>query len=74
MNTLLEKFNQLDDLNKKKVEQLMDLLLAESKIERQTQIADYKSKIADVSVWSEEDIHQLQHDLKNLGQWKIQEW
>jgi endonuclease III len=68
------KYDELDPLDKKKVEQLIDTLLSKKSKKKPFDMTAYQKKIQDIPTWSEEDIKELEENIKHFGSWKIEQW
>jgi hypothetical protein len=74
MSELEIKYNLLDSVLQKQVLEFIDFLVSTKNIEKPDNLSSYKTKILKTSKWSKKDISQLNDNLKQLNQWKIEEW
>lgn len=74
MNDLTLKFNLLEPDARKQVLDFIDFLLSKELKSQESVKSDYKKKILNVSVWSEEDIDLMIQNQQKFNQWKAQEW
>ncbi len=73
MSELLIKFNQLDALQKQEVLDFLDFLLAKSK-KQQPDGNEYKKRLLEISVWSDEDLAIFEENKKRFDEWQPTEW
>lgn len=75
MNDLIQTYNQLSDTKQKQLLAFANLLLLKQKAKQPNgNLADWKTRIAEVSTWSEEDIKALEQNSKHLDEWRVQDW
>jgi hypothetical protein len=74
MTDLLKKYNLLDKTSKKEILDFTDFLLNKNIKSSKNQMADYKKKILNVSIWSDSDIDFILSNQKKFNQLKVQEW
>ncbi len=74
MSELEIKYNLLDTVLQKQVLEFIDFLVSATNTAKTDNLTSYKNKILKTSVWSKKDINQLNDNLKELNQWKIEEW
>lgn len=75
MNDLIQTYNQLSEPQRRQLIAYADVLLLKQKAKQSDgDIAVWKEKIKKISIWSDEDIKELEANTKNLNQWKVQEW
>lgn len=74
MTDLSIKYNLLDKTSKREVLDFMDFLISKHVKSPKKQMADYKKKILNVSVWSDTEIDFIIQNQQKFNQWKIQEW
>ncbi len=74
MSELEIKYNLLDTVLQKQVLEFIDFLVSATNTAKTDNLTSYKNKILKTSVWSKKDINQLNDNLKQLNQWKIEEW
>ncbi len=73
MSELLIKYNQLDALQKQELLDFLDFLLSKKK-KQQPDLNDYKKKLLEISVWSEEDLAIFEENKKRFDEWQPTEW
>jgi len=73
MSELLLKFNQLDAFQKQEVLDFLDFLLAKSK-KQQRDGNEYKKRLLEISVWSDEDLAIFEENKKRFDEWQPTEW
>ena len=75
MNDLMQTYNQLSDTQQKQLIAFANLLLLKQKAKQPTgNLTDWKSRIANVSNWSEEDLKAFEQNAKHLNEWRVQDW
>lgn len=75
MHDLIQTFNQLSEPQRRQLIAYADMLLLKQKAKQSDgDLTDWKEKIKKVSVWSDDDIRELETNAKNFNQWKVQEW
>lgn len=75
MNDLMQTYNQLSDTQQKQLIAFANLLLLKQKAKQPTgNLTSWKSRIANVSNWSEEDLKVFEQNAKNLNEWRVQDW
>lgn len=76
MTDFIYKFQLLNPDAKKELLDFLDfLLIKNAKIKsKQKKISSYKKNILSVSVWSDNDINEMESDIKNFGTWQIEKW
>ncbi len=75
MEELLEKHQKLDPAHQQELLAFANKLLLEEKLSQSKgNLSEYKKRILEVSVWSEEDVKQIEGYFKKYGQWKAPEW
>ena len=74
MEQLLLKYNQLNDFSKREISDFLDYLLSKEIKNASTKNEEYKKKILKVSTWSNDEIKELENNIKGFGKWNIQEW
>jgi len=74
MNDILLKYNTLSPDIQKEVNDFLDFMLSKYNGKKMFDIKSWKSKIKNVSTWTEEDIKVLEEGRQHLNQWKTEEW
>jgi hypothetical protein len=74
MSELMMKYSMLDELGQQEVNHFIEFLLSKKRKQKQKSLTNYKDKILQVSVWSEDDVKVFDENKKHLNQWTIQEW
>jgi hypothetical protein len=75
MNDLLLKYDQLDAVSKKEVQDFINFLLAKRQRKMSKKpTASYRDRILSVSVWSDEDIQIFDKNRTLFNQWQPKEW
>ncbi len=74
MSDIVVKYNRLNKFARKEVNDFMDFLLSKQKIPKTSFLSNYKSKILNVSVWSENDLRIFDENQESFNQWRVPEW
>lgn len=74
MSELEIKYNLLDSVLQRQVLEFIDFLVSSKNIAKQQNLSSYKKKIAKTSIWSKQDVANLNENMKQINQWKIEEW
>lgn len=75
MNDLIQTYHQLSDTQQKQLVAFAHLLLLKQKAKQPTgNLSEWKSRIANVSTWSEDDMKVFEQNAKHLNEWKAQDW
>jgi len=74
MNDILLKYNTLSPDIQREVNDFLDFMLSKYKGKKMFDMTSWKSKIKNVSTWTEEDIKTLEEGRQHLNQWKTEEW
>ncbi|MBV6443564.1 MAG: hypothetical protein DYG98_22685 [Haliscomenobacteraceae bacterium CHB4] len=72
MGELISKFELLDPAGKQQLLDYLEFLL--SKKEKKFDYEEYRKKILEVSVWSEEDVAVFDEIRQGFKNWKVKEW
>jgi len=67
------KYQKLDPLAQKEVDDFIDFLLSK-KTEKKFDMESYQQKLLKVSTWSEEDVKVFEENAKLFNKWTIEEW
>ena len=71
----MEKYQKLDPIHQKQLLDYVDNLLADQHLKGSKEnLSEWKKKILDVSVWSEDDIAEMEKNAKLLNKWTIPKW
>jgi site-specific recombinase XerD len=73
MNGILQKYNLLDSFSQREVSDFIEFLITKKKASNAT-LKEYKKKILQISVWSEDDVKEFEQNITQFSQWKAQEW
>ena len=73
MNGILQKYNLLDSFSQREVSDFIEFLITKKKTSNAT-LKEYKKKILQVSVWSDDDVKEFEQNITHLSQWKAPEW
>ena len=74
MSEIVVKYNMLNKTARQELNDFMDFLLSKQKTDKSNFLATYKSKILNVSVWSDSDLKIIEENQKLFSQWRVQEW
>jgi hypothetical protein len=74
MDQLTLKYNKLNEFSKKEISDFLDFLLSKEVKNKKTKTEEYKREILKVSTWTEDEITDLEKNIKYFGRWNIQEW
>jgi hypothetical protein len=74
MNNVQVKYEKLDPLAKKEVDDFIDFLLSKKSAKKPFDMADYKKKLLLAPTWPEEDIKELEENIKLFKSWDIEKW
>jgi len=74
MSEFLLKYDLLDEQAKQEVADFVDFLLERRGRRKQTDPAAYRQKLANISVWPDEDIQAIDEARGYFNQWKPTEW
>jgi hypothetical protein len=74
MDQLTLKYNKLNEFSKKEISDFLDFLLSKEVKNKKTKTEEYKREILKVSTWTEDEITDLENNIKYFGRWDIQEW
>jgi len=74
MSEIVVKYNKLDKTARQELNDFMDFLLSKQKNTNLMSLSAYKSKILNVSVWSDSDLKVFDENQKLFNNWKVQEW
>lgn len=74
MNDIVVKYNRLNRTARQEVDDFMDFLLSKQKTDKPKLLANYRSKILNVSIWSDSDLKIFDENQKLFNQWRVQEW
>ena len=74
MDELTVKFGMLEPFRRKELMDFLDFLLSKQTEEKKNSLTTYKERILQVSIWSEEDIAEINSSQKNAWQWQVPEW
>ena len=74
MNDFSSKYQLLDAKSKEAVDQYIDSLLDDSKLEVQKFNAAYKKRILSVSTWTSVDIAPFETNKSHINNLSVQEW
>lgn len=74
MEGLLEKYQMLDEQNKKLLDDFLEFLVSKSKEEKNSKAQmDYTQRLQTIFHWSGDDVAYLK-DIKKKYNWGIEEW
>jgi hypothetical protein len=68
------KYDLLDNLEKREVQDFIDFLLSKRKKFQTERSETYKTKIQSVSVWNDTDFRFFAENNQLFSQWKPSEW
>ncbi|MEL7122880.1 MAG: hypothetical protein AAFO07_25760 [Bacteroidota bacterium] len=74
MKDLIIKINQLEPLARKELFDFLDFLLFKQRKEELGNKEEYQNDLLEVSVWSEDDIKDIEEAQKQMKTWRIEEW
>ena len=74
MNDLLLKYNALSPDIQKEVNDFLDFMLAKYKGKSGFDMKSWKTKIKNVSTWTEEDVKAFEDNRQQFNRWKSEEW
>ena len=74
MNDIAVKYNRLSKTARQEVNDFMDFLLSKQKTEKVKLLSNYKKRILNVSIWSDDDCKTFAENQKLFNQWNIQQW
>ncbi|GAA4412496.1 hypothetical protein GCM10023187_39680 [Nibrella viscosa] len=74
MSELLIKYNSLDDEAKQEVADFIDFLLEKKGRKKPFDSEAYRQKLLNTSVWPEEEVLQMEENIKQAWNWKIEEF
>ncbi len=75
MEELLEKFQRLDSVHQQQLLTIVDELLIDQQLKHSKEkLSEWKKRILGVSVWSEDDIAEMEKNAKLFNQWTIPKW
>ncbi len=73
MSDIQLKYEKLDFLSQKEVNDFIDFLLTK-KDKNYFDLLSYKEKIKKITVWSDEDLKVFDENKKLFNNWNIEEW
>jgi hypothetical protein len=74
MSDIIVKYNRLNKVARKEVDDFMDFLLSRQKMPKTSFMSTYKSKILNVTVWTASDLEIFDVNQKIFNQWNAPEW
>lgn len=75
MEELLAKFQRLDSVHQQQLLTIVDELLIDQQLKHSKEkLSEWKKRILEVSVWSEDDIAEMEKNAKLFNQWTIPKW
>ncbi|MBW6536229.1 MAG: DUF2281 domain-containing protein [Mariniphaga sp.] len=74
MNEFTLKYNLLDTSSKQEVLDFIHFLLEKKSVNRRKSHSLNKKQLLKVSVWTDDEIEEMNKNLQKFNQWKIQEW
>jgi hypothetical protein len=74
MSDIVVKYNRLNKVARKEVNDFMDFLLSKQKAPNTSFLKMYKSKILQVSIWTDSDLKIFDENQKTFNQWSAPEW
>lgn len=74
MLDLVAKYNLLNGIGKRELNDFLDFLLSKQQLKNKGSLSAYKKKILSVSTWNESDISAFKESTSLLSNWKIEEW
>lgn len=74
--SILKKIELLDAERQRQLLAFLEFLLVEQKKQHEQEFDynDYKNRIASISVWSDEDVLEIENARNAINQWQVQEW
>jgi len=74
--SILKKFELLDTERQRQLLAFLEFLLAQQKSQHEQEFnySEYKNRIASISIWSEEDVSQVENARNAINQWQVQKW
>lgn len=74
MNDILVKYSTLSPDIQQEVSDFLDFMLSKHKGKKIFDIKSWKTKIKNVSTWTDEDINAFEEGRQHLNQWKTEKW
>lgn len=74
MDSILTKYNKLSPEVQQEVNDFLDFMLSKNESKNVFNLNKWKSKIKDVSVWTDQDIQRFEESRQQFNQWKTEEW
>lgn len=74
MDSILTKYNKLSPEVQQEVNDFLDFMLSKNESKKVFNLNKWKSKIKDVSVWTDQDIQRFEESRQQFNQWKTEEW
>jgi len=74
MNDIHAKYNKLNHVSKKEVDDLINFLLKNQHLKKPIKSSEYKKAILNVSIWEEDDMSDLNQSINRMNQWKVENW
>jgi hypothetical protein len=74
MTDLISKYKLLNNSAKQELNDFMDFLLSNQKVEKRSSLSKYKRKILSVSSWSDSDLMIFEKNQSLFNQWNVEEW
>lgn len=74
MDQLMLKYNQLSNFSKREITDFLDYLLSKETNSAKDKEEKYKNKILKVSTWTDDEIAEMERNIKTFGKWNIQKW
>ena len=74
MTGIISKYKLLNNSEKREVNDFMDFLLHKQKVRSENSFSNYKTKILQVSTWSDSDLMIFEKNNSLFNQWKAEKW
>jgi len=74
MNDFALKYDKLDIISKREVEDFLDYLLSKKKIHASQKVSSYKQQLLEVGIWSDDDISIMENFQKSMINLEIPKW
>jgi len=74
VNTIDSKYGLLTESEKKQIDDAIDIMLSKKNLENKVVSSSYSKNLLKVSNWTDEEIKDLEQNMKTFGKWQVGNW
>jgi hypothetical protein len=74
VNTIDSKYGLLTESEKKQIDDAIDIMLSKKNFENKVVSSSYSKNLLKVSNWTDEEIKDLEQNMKTFGKWQVGNW